>query len=423
MAEKAAAEGTGEDAAEDGKAAAVPAALDVAKADSVLKPIQALPGIVAHTVGNLVGGATLGAGWAIGKADAKLGKTKLASDSEAFKMGFRAWLYANGIWPTVLCEGGPYGNDFVPLPSDASARCQMLRSTPIVISNHVSYLDTVILPLVLEVPKLVAMAEVKTWPLFGQLCRDMDMIWVDRKDPDSRTAAKEAISEHAQKWERGERPLLVWPEGTTSNGQGIKEFKSGAFAPGKAVRPVVIKYTGDWDPANVNFREDVSPPGAKETSGGAPSDLASSDKVDGESSPSCASKYGDTEWVQQFMGHMVHSCTVLVCKTYQPTKAEQADPELFKSNVHKLMQERLRELNEFVERRKPAKDAKSRTGSFSDSVEKATDELIGNMGRLFDKAGRKFSETSEQLQASVPWLPKFFPEQRSSSEKAGAVPK
>jgi len=374
-----------------------PPALDVAKSESLLRPIQAVPGYVAHTVGNLLGGATLGAGWAIGKADAKLGNAAQASDSEAFKLGFRAWLYANGIWPTVLCETGPYGNDLGPLPQDAVARRRMLRSVPLFVSNHVSYLDTVILPLVLEVPKLMAMAEVASWPLFGQLCQDMDMVWVDRKSEESRRAAREAIDIHSREWQDGDRPLLLWPEGTTSNGQGIKEFKSGAFSPGVPVRPVVIKYTGDWDPANVNFRVDIS------------------SQESGKDSPSSAASYGDKEWVEQFLGHLVHSCTVLICKPYYPTGPEKSDPELFKANVRKLMLERLEELTQREEQRKKNKDGLSKLGN---SFTEASNDFLGGVEQMLGAAGRRLSETSEQVQqVSIPWLQKLWKEPGRPKEK------
>lgn len=335
--------------------------LDIAKSDGVLKPIQAVPGILAHTVGNILGGATLAAGWGLGKADAAaskvgLSKTSQVSDSAPFKMGFRAWLYANGIWPTVLCETGPYGNDFGPLPQDPQARARMLRSTALIVSNHVSYIDTLVLPAVLEVPKLLAMTEVASWPLFGQLCQEMDMIWVDRSDPNSRAAAKEAISEHVQSWSDGERPLLMWPEGLCSNGRGLKDFRSGAFAPGKAVRPVLILYTGEWDPANVNFREE--PTG------------------DCGNSQSNAVGYGDAEWAQQFLGHMIHSCTVLVCRPYHPSKEEVADPELFKTNVRELMHQRLEELQEHERRRRDGRRANPARGMLA-----GMDKLIGIAGR------------------------------------------
>jgi len=67
-------------------------------------------------------------------------------------------------------------------------------------------------------------------------------------------------------------------------------------------------------------------------------------EMSGSGSP--AAKYGDAEWAQQFLGHIIHSCTVLVCKPYRPSKEEQEDPELYKANVRQLMLQRLQELQE-----------------------------------------------------------------------------
>lgn len=353
--------------------------LDVAKSDGVLRrPSQLLPGVIAHTVGNLLGGASFGAGWALGKADAKLGGAAMASDSGAFKAGFRTWLYANGVLPTVLCESGPYGNDLGPLPQDRGARQRMLRDTALIVSNHVSYLDTVVLPLVLDVPKLMAMKEVASWPLIGQVCQEMDMIWVDRTDPNSRKAAKQAIKDHVAAWQQGDKPLLMWPEGTTSNGHSMKEFKSGAFEAGVPVRPVLIKYTGDWDPANVMFREST---GDEQTSASAGAD----GKVG----------YGDTEWAQQFLGHIIHSCTVLVCRRYMPNKEEKADPELYKENVRKLMLLRLKELHELEDRKR--REQEERRSPLNVDLNAAVDGVVKGVDRLFDFAGRGLREAAARL--------------------------
>jgi lysophosphatidylcholine acyltransferase/lyso-PAF acetyltransferase len=37
------------------------------------------------------------------------------------------------------------------------------------------------------------------------------------------------------------RPMLLFPEGTTSNGQMLLPFKTGAFLAGVPVLPVIIK--------------------------------------------------------------------------------------------------------------------------------------------------------------------------------------
>merc|ERR1712226_1434129 len=107
----------------------------------------------------------------------------------------------------------------------------------------------------------------------------MDTVFVDRSDGDSRHATMEAIKTHCSEWCLGQRPMLIFPEGTTTNGEGILEFKKGAFVAGVPVRPVLLVYTGQWDPASTTY---------KATSKG-------------------LKKISDTEWATQFLGHLVHS--------------------------------------------------------------------------------------------------------------------
>ena len=48
--------------------------------------------------------------------------------------------------------------------------------------------------------------------------------------------------------------MLLFPEGTCSNGESLLPFSKGAFVPGKPVRPLVLHYGGWWTPANVRAR-------------------------------------------------------------------------------------------------------------------------------------------------------------------------
>jgi len=158
-----------------------------------------------------------------------------------------------------------------------------LAQTPIIISNHTSYLDGFILASVLRCPRIVAMASSRKVPVAGQLMEELDTIFVDRSDSNSRQATLDAIAEHCCSWKPGARPLLIYPEGTTSNGEGVLEFKKGAFIAGAPVRPVVLVYTGQWDPASVTYRRTGD--GVEEIS--------------------------DQEWATQFLGHFVHSVKVV----------------------------------------------------------------------------------------------------------------
>lgn len=43
----------------------------------------------------------------------------------------------------------------------------------------------------------------------------------------------------------GAAPLVVFPEGTTSNGHFLTHFHTGAFRSGEPVQPLIIKYDGE----------------------------------------------------------------------------------------------------------------------------------------------------------------------------------
>ena len=68
----------------------------------------------------------------------------------------------------------------------------------------------------------------------------MQVIFVHREDPDSRHKTADAIMHCANA--PGLRPLLIFPEGATTNGTCLISFKPGAFRPGVPVQPVVVQY-------------------------------------------------------------------------------------------------------------------------------------------------------------------------------------
>ncbi|GEO81383.1 lysophospholipid acyltransferase family protein [Pararhodospirillum oryzae] len=121
----------------------------------------------------------------------------------------------------------------------------------LVVSNHVSYLDIVVLGSVIP-GVFVAKAEVGDWPGFGFITRLARTILINRR----RSATGEALKEIRERLAEGE-PLILFPEGTSDDGNRVYPFKSALFsvveqpvtlngasaATPVTVQPVSIAYT------------------------------------------------------------------------------------------------------------------------------------------------------------------------------------
>jgi 1-acyl-sn-glycerol-3-phosphate acyltransferase len=116
-------------------------------------------------------------------------------------------------------------------------------------SNHVSWKDIMVLGAVADVI-FIAKAEVAAWPLFGTLAKLQKCIFVVRED--KRGTGKQ-VNEIAARMNAGEI-VVLFPEGTTSDGNRLMEVKSSLFGAAAAaapetpqgvvhVQPVAIAYT------------------------------------------------------------------------------------------------------------------------------------------------------------------------------------
>lgn len=120
----------------------------------------------------------------------------------------------------------------------------------LLVSNHVSWSDIIVLSTVGEV-SFIAKSEVRSWPVFGVLAYLQRSVFVERA---KRGKTGKQASEIATRLAAGDA-MVLFPEGTTSDGNRLLPFKTALFGAAHAamreggaehvtVQPVSIAYTG-----------------------------------------------------------------------------------------------------------------------------------------------------------------------------------
>jgi 1-acyl-sn-glycerol-3-phosphate acyltransferase len=99
-------------------------------------------------------------------------------------------------------------------------------TTGLLVCNHLSYLDVLVLG-ALAPAAFVAKGEVKHWPVFGWFAALAGTVFVDRK---RRTQTGRAAEEIQAVLESGQL-IVLFPEGTSSDGKTLLPFKSSLLEP------------------------------------------------------------------------------------------------------------------------------------------------------------------------------------------------
>lgn len=95
----------------------------------------------------------------------------------------------------------------------------------LIVCNHVSYLDILTLAAVLPV-RFVAKSEVRNWPWFGWLARCAGTVFVERQ----RRRALPTINQCLADLANAAGSIVMFPEGTSSDGQTVLPFHSSMLA-------------------------------------------------------------------------------------------------------------------------------------------------------------------------------------------------
>ena len=119
----------------------------------------------------------------------------------------------------------------------------------LIAANHQSWADIMVLGRVMPL-SFIAKAEVRDWPAFGLLARLQRTVFVERGDRRQTGAQADAIAERLGQGD----VMVLFAEGTTSDGNEVLPFKTALFGAAQAalrqaethavrVQPVSIAYT------------------------------------------------------------------------------------------------------------------------------------------------------------------------------------
>mgnify|MGYP001146920058 FL=1 len=123
----------------------------------------------------------------------------------------------------------------------------------LIVANHTSWLDILVFSAAAKV-SFVAKSEVQSWPFFSTLARLQETVFVER----NRRAQTGDARDHIRDRVLAGDALVLFPEGTSSDGNKVKPFKSALMGAAEAilgtdaagqpvyvpVQPVSVAYIG-----------------------------------------------------------------------------------------------------------------------------------------------------------------------------------
>ncbi|XP_038050368.1 lysophosphatidylcholine acyltransferase 2-like isoform X2 [Patiria miniata] len=175
------------------------------------------------------------------------------------------------------------------------------REAPIAVAAcHTTIFDGLLFYM-MGYPTVIAKTGMKDYPLIGPLVDCLQPVYVSRTDPDSRLKTIKEINRRCEpdsEWPQ----IVIFPEGTCTNGSCLITFKGGAFYPGVPVQPVAIQYKNALD----TFTWTWDGPGALKLM-----------------------------WLS--LCNFSNKLQVTFLPVYKPSEAEIKDPKLFARNVRAVI--------------------------------------------------------------------------------------
>ena len=142
------------------------------------------------------------------------------------------------------------------LPFDVRVVGTLPQRPMLWVCNHVSWTDIPLLGMLTPL-SFLSKAEVRHWPVAGWLAEKAGTLFIRRGGGDAQRLREQIAGQLGQA-----RPLLIFPEGTTTDGRSLRTFHgrllAGAIDQGAPVQPVAIQYlrAGEPDPIAPFIGED-----------------------------------------------------------------------------------------------------------------------------------------------------------------------
>ena len=118
------------------------------------------------------------------------------------------------------------------------------------VANHVSWLDVIVLQALFPHARFVSKAEVRHWPMIGRLAIGAGAFFVERGRPRQTSQHVDAM---AAALAAGET-VTVFPEGTTSSGHAVLPFRASllqaALLAQVPVQPLALRYADTHQPVS-----------------------------------------------------------------------------------------------------------------------------------------------------------------------------
>ncbi len=109
------------------------------------------------------------------------------------------------------------------------------------VCNHISVFELATMPVAFG-GSFFGKKEIGEWPLVGWIAKKFGVVFIDRRP----SHAIEALNQIKNELDSVDYPMFIFPEGTSTNGAYVKQFKSSMFdiveKTGITVQPLVIHY-------------------------------------------------------------------------------------------------------------------------------------------------------------------------------------